>query len=202
MDKVICVGKNYLDHAKELGDAVPARPVIFLKPPSTIVQAHTAGETLEVALTKGRGSVHHELEIVLRIQRDGDRVFFDAVTLGLDMTLRDVQSQLKKDGHPWEMGKVFEASAILGPWMPLTSFENYLQEEFSLKIDGQVRQRGRGIDMRLGPDACLASVGEWLPLKSGDALFSGTPAGVGPVEAGQEAELLWNDRPLFRVRWR
>ncbi len=201
MDKVICVGKNYLDHAKELGDAVPARPVIFLKPPSTVVQANTVEETIDAALPKGRGSIHHELEIVLRIQRDGDRVFFDAVTLGLAMTLRDVQSQLKKNGHPWEMGKVFESSAILGPWMPLTSFENYLQEEFSLKVDGQLRQAGRGAEMRVSPEECLTSVAEWLPLKSGDVLFTGTPVGVGPVEPGQEGVLAWNDRPLFQVRW-
>jgi 2-keto-4-pentenoate hydratase/2-oxohepta-3-ene-1,7-dioic acid hydratase in catechol pathway len=201
MDKVICVGKNYLDHASELGDAVPARPVIFLKPPSTVIQADAPGTMIEVPLPRGRGSVHHELEIVLRLKCDQDRVRFDAVTLGLDMTLREVQAGLKKNGHPWEMGKVFAGSAILGPWIALDQFAEHLDKEFSLSIDGSVKQRGRGRDMRVSPGDCLASVAEWLPLESGDVLFTGTPAGVGSVEVGQVAELAWGGRALFRVRW-
>ena len=118
MDKVICIGKNYLEHAQELGDAVPEKPVIFFKPPSCVVQADVEGQTLEVLLPADRGSVHHECEIVCRIGLNGQ---IDAVTLGLDMTLRDLQATLKKNGHPWEISKVFSGSALLGPWIPLTA---------------------------------------------------------------------------------
>ncbi len=201
MDKIICVGKNYLEHAKELGDAVPDSPVLFIKPPSASIQATEAplkGQILDVQLPQGRGSVHHECEIVLRLNLNG---IPDAVTLGLDLTLRDLQSELKKKGHPWEVAKVFRHSAVLGPWIELSQFPQYLEQKFEFLLNGVVKQVGCGKDMRYSPDACLEYARKCFPLCEGDLLFTGTPAGVGPVERGQTSSLLWGDHLEMSVRF-
>ena len=123
MDKIICVGKNYLKHAQELGDAVPEEPLYFLKPPSTLYLAE--GDSGRVQLPVS-GEVHHELELVFRIEG----MTFSHFTLGLDLTIRDLQSRLKKAGQPWEKAKVFRNSAILGPWQPLTTLDEALAIPF------------------------------------------------------------------------
>jgi 2-keto-4-pentenoate hydratase/2-oxohepta-3-ene-1,7-dioic acid hydratase in catechol pathway len=194
MDKLICIGKNYLEHAKELGDAVPEKPVLFLKPPSTVIQARGAEDVVRVPLPEGRGATHHECEIVLRLDAQGR---FDAMTLGLDLTLRDLQATLKKAGHPWEVSKVFCGSAVLGAWMPLAP--DYLTREFSLWINGTLRQKGRGSEMRFSPETCLDYARTCFPLVAGDALFTGTPAGVGPLALGDQAELKWGDATVLRA---
>ncbi len=196
MDKLICIGKNYLEHAKELGDAVPEKPVLFLKPPSAMIQASQEGETIETKLPVGRGSVHHECEIVLRLGPGGK---IDALTLGLDLTLRDLQAALKKSGHPWEVSKVFAGSALLGPWLPV--FDDYLEREFSLTINGALKQKGKGSEMRTPPEACIEHARSCFPVLPGDAVFTGTPAGVGPIQAGDLAELKWGDRVILRVKF-
>lgn len=197
MDKIICIGKNYLDHAKEMGDAIPEMPVLFLKPPS-VAKFVKQGETIEVALPADRGSTHHECEIVVRLNAKGE---IDAVTLGLDLTLRDLQAKLKKDGHPWEVSKVFEGSAIVGPWIAYADFKNYLDDEFSFAIDGKVRQQGKGSQMRLSPKECIDYAARFFPVCDGDLIFTGTPAGVGPLNAGELSTLSWRSKPLFSVKW-
>lgn len=198
MDKIICVGKNYLEHAKELGDAVPEKPVLFLKPPSTLVKV---AQSATISLPKNRGQIHPECEIVARIRVSARGPEIDAVTLGLDMTLRDIQSQLKKNGHPWEVSKVFAASSIIGPWISLAEFSDYLETEFSFSIQGEVRQKGKGSQMRVSPLDCLRAAAESFPICDGDLLFTGTPAGVGPVSAGQISELRWDKKLQFTVQW-
>lgn len=204
MDKLVCVGKNYLEHARELqtliGDAVPEMPVLFLKPPSVLRIAETgAEEPLSVPFPSGRGSLHHECEIVVRLGADARSI--DAVTLGLDMTLRDEQSRLKKAGHPWELSKVFPASAILGPWIPIREFNDYLATPFSFTVDGQLRQQATGAEMRLSPGQCIEYAARHFPLLPGDAVFTGTPAGVGPIACGQSGQLRWGQRLRYSVRW-
>jgi 2-keto-4-pentenoate hydratase/2-oxohepta-3-ene-1,7-dioic acid hydratase in catechol pathway len=208
MDKIICVGKNYLEHAKELGDAVPEKPVLFLKPPSILEQAEKPGQILQVALPQDRGSVHHECEIVVRLKTGGSKMSLsDAqsaigdLTLGLDMTLRDVQSNLKKNGHPWEISKVFSGSAIVGPWVKASEFTDYNHEGFSFFVDGQNKQSGNASQMRLSIAECIAYASEYFPLCAGDLLFTGTPAGVGPVASGQLGVLKWGDRIHYQVKW-
>ncbi len=199
MDKIICIGKNYLEHAKELGDAVPERPVLFIKPPSAAVQAsgvEWSGQRVAISLPQGRGSVHYECEIVLRLNHLGVP---DAVTLGLDLTLRDLQADLKKKGHPWEVSKVFPGSAIVGPWIPLDQFPGYLNEKFEFLIDGIVRQSGRGSEMRSSPEVFLQYARECFILCEGDLLFTGTPAGVGPLMSGHRGTLRWGSMLEFHV---
>jgi 2-keto-4-pentenoate hydratase/2-oxohepta-3-ene-1,7-dioic acid hydratase in catechol pathway len=200
MDKIVCVGKNYLEHAKELGDAVPESPVFFLKPPSALLVADGSAPAM-VPIPKDRGQVHHECEIVARITLKNGTHQFDAVTLGLDMTLREVQSHLKKEGHPWEASKVFTASAVVGPWISIQEFSDYLTMPFTFKIDGQLRQKGVGTEMRVSPVDCLRYAAGYFPLCEGDLLFTGTPAGVGPVAAGQSAELEWGNRLRYQLKF-
>lgn len=197
-DKIICAGKNYLEHAKELGDDVPDRPVFFFKPPSCLVDtAASAGKP--VPIPRDHGSVHHECEIVYRIRvRDG-RASFDAVTLGLDLTLRDLQNDLKKKGHPWEACKAFHHAAVIGPWVELSRFEDCLNVPFELKVNGSVRQSARGSEMATSPAGLLEEAHRFFHVCDGDLLFTGTPKGVGPVLPGDRLSLGWGNRLQFEV---
>lgn len=209
MSNILCIGKNYLNHAKELGDAVPENPVIFLKPSSILVSAAMKGQVLEVVLPKSHGPVHHECELVFKLDSKGNILAF---TLGLDLTLRDLQSQLKNKGLPWELSKVFQGSAIIGPWVPLKNFSDsptralaqILESEFEFRIEGQVKQKAKGTEMRFSPQVCLDFIQEHFPLTDGDILFTGTPVGVGPLVAGQTTQLissLVDQQPLYEVKF-
>jgi len=195
VDKIVCVGKNYSEHAKELGDAVPDKPVVFLKPPSVLKQSN--GERLALQFPSGVGSVHHECEIVLKLA-SAEKI--EAVSLGLDLTLRDRQALQKKAGHPWTTSKVFRDSAVVGPWVPVTDFPKYLETEFTFSLDGQVRQRGKGTQMTFLPEQILSFVDELFPLMAGDLIYTGTPVGVGPIVVGQVGKLVWG--PItYEVAW-
>ena len=207
MDKLVCVGKNYIEHAKELGDAIPDKPVLFLKPPSVLHQVHQGG-SVELTLPADAGSIHHECEIVLRLNRGGFRLSIAEaessigwVSLGLDMTLRDRQSVLKKNGHPWEVSKVFPGSAVTGPWIPASEFPLWAKDAFRLSIDGTLRQQGNAGQMSLSPAECISYASEFFPLCEGDLIFTGTPAGVGPVLSGQTAVLEWG-KISYSVTWK
>ena len=181
MDKIICVGKNYLKHAKELGDQIPEEPLYFLKPPSTLFHAESMTEKFELP---AQGEVHHELELVFRIAETDGRYEFTHYTLGLDLTLRDLQTRLKKAGQPWEKAKVFKNSAVLGQWQMLSSVADVLSTPFELQVNGTVRQKGLGKDMRWSPEELLQDLQRWFPIRNGDILYTGTPEGVGPLKKG------------------
>lgn len=204
MDKIICVGKNYLDHAAELGDPVPETPVLFMKPPSVFAQLK-AGENPAQHLDLRHGPVNYELELVFRVSgplnpnaHNLDDLF-DGFTLGLDLTKRELQSNLKKAGHPWEIAKVFPSSAIVGPWLKME--EGLLSKPFSLEVNGQQVQAAKGVEMRSSPLKCLFAAGAHFPLVTGDLLFTGTPAGVGALHLGDHAELFWNGKSLYSLSW-
>lgn len=187
MDKIICVGKNYLKHAHELGDAVPDTATYFIKPPSTLCAIEKPGQIVHFPV---RDEIHHEVELVLRFKQIKERSFtFSHYTFGVDLTDRGLQAQLKKSGQPWEKAKVFENSAIIGPWRELTSMEELLSTEFSLSVNGARRQLGVGRDMRFGPGFLLADLPQWFPVRDGDILFTGTPEGVGPLIDGDAVEI-------------
>lgn len=186
MEKIICVGKNYLKHAQELGDAVPTEPMYFIKPPSVLFTADPGNPNLHLVRTE---EVHHELELVLRIAQTEDRWHFSHFTFGLDLTLRGLQNRLKKAGQPWEKAKVFKNSAVIGEWFPVFSIETVLETEFHLTINGELRQSGHGKDMRWQPSELLIDLPTWFPLRPGDLLFTGTPEGVGPLKVGDKLEV-------------
>ena len=207
MDKIVCVGKNYVEHAKELGDAVPEKPVLFLKPPSVLRQVDAWDSRISLSLPKDRGAVHYECEIVLVLCTGGENIstaeakrHIAAVTLGLDMTLRTLQNEQKKAGHPWTTSKVFRDAAVLGPHIPLEEFPNYLDTPFSFSLNGSICQHGQGLEMILNPAEIISYASSCFPLSSGDLIFTGTPAGVGAVKSGDIGNATWANKS-FIVEW-
>ena len=187
-DKIICLGKNYWEHAQELGDAAPEKPVIFLKPPSILKQAMHWKDIVQARFPQGDTNVQPECEIVLKINAQHD---ISHITLGLEMTLRDRQTQLKKNGHPWTTAKVFRDAAIIGPWIAIADFPHFMETPFSLKIDGKTRQSAKGNDMRMNPQEMLRYIDAFFPLGEGDLIFTGTPAGVSAIHPASKAKLTW-----------
>lgn len=187
MDKLICVGKNYLKHAQELGDQVPDQPLFFFKPPSCIFRL---GQYEQLSLPTNLGEVHHELELVFKVKLENDGEFrLCAWTIGLDLTLRDLQTRLKKQGHPWERAKAFPSSAVIGEFQNLPEEAVYLNEPFELFINGKLCQRGFGKDMRWKPKELLEEIKQSFALCDGDLIFTGTPEGVGPLAVGDKIVL-------------
>lgn len=194
---VYCVGRNYRAHAEELGNAVPEKPMLFMKPSHAV--AEPDGGTLK--LTGSQGSVHYETELVLlagRTYEPGIRVdeLIDRMTLGIDFTLRDVQSKLKDKGHPWLPAKGFRNSAPIGEWIVFPGVEELLRTDFTLVKNGVEAQRGNISRMIFSlqqiVDFCAANYG----LGEGDIIFTGTPEGVGPTENGDRFELRFGDKLL------
>jgi len=194
MDKIICIGKNYFEHALELNDPVPENPVVFFKPPSALINIKDLNKNKECDLWWDLGAIHYECELVFRVSGGGAKLSeaqaqgcLKEVSIGLDLTLRDTQSALKKSGHPWEMSKAFYHSAIVGPFIP---FENKFTDlEFSLMLNGELRQKSSASKMRFNPAFCLSYVSQFIPICDGDILFTGTPEGVGVIKKGDEITL-------------
>ena len=190
--RIFCIGKNYGEHIKELGGQTPEEPVVFMKPVSNIV---APGETL--SMPRHGNLLHHEVEVVLLIGREGQDIsesnalsYISGVTLGLDLTLRDIQLQLKKKGLPWELSKSFEQSAPLGHFKAYDSQSIDLQNlSFSCSVNGELRQQGNARDMLFPVKSLIHTLSGWWTLKPGDIVFTGTPAGVGPLKAGDRVDI-------------
>lgn len=194
IQNVYCIGRNYKLHALELGNEVPSEPMVFMKP-SHAVSLIT--EETELKLPLHKGSVHHELEIVLRIGRrvtpgmTADEAV-DSYALGLDFTLRDVQDVLKKKGQPWLAAKGVLHSGPVTAFRAYPGTETVLQSSFSLLRNGNVVQEGSAQQMIFSFDQLIAYIAAHYGLDEGDVIFTGTPAGVGPVDEGDLLELQWN----------
>ncbi|SDW20749.1 fumarylacetoacetate hydrolase family protein [Paenibacillus sp. PDC88] len=191
---VYCVGRNYRLHAEELGNAVPDEPMIFMKPSHAVVLM----EDQELTLPGGRGEIHYEAELVVRIGADHtpgmnvDEVI-DAYAFGIDFTLRDVQSVIKQKGHPWTAAKGFKNSAPISKFEPVQSIQSLTDFEFTLNKNEEEVQRGNIRDMIFTIQNIADYLSEHYGLGPGDIIFTGTPAGVGPVEPGDRLELTWAD---------
>lgn len=184
--KVVCVGRNYAAHARELGNAVPETPILFLKPSTALVPLLPS-----FAIPQGRGECHHETEITVLIGKTlknaGEaecRAAIAGVTLGLDLTLRDVQNVLKKNGHPWEVAKAFDGAAPLAPFMAPAAFGDLVGTTFSLKVNGELRQQGNTADMITPVLALLQYISTIFTLQPGDVVMTGTPEGVAALHSG------------------
>ena len=185
--KIIAVGKNYRDHALEFDGSSdkPAVPIIFMKPDSAIIKN---GKHFYVPDFLGR--IDYEAEIVVRINKLGKSIparfahrYYDAITVGIDFTARDWQRRLIEAGEPWDMSKGFDGSAVLGEFRPVEQYDiNNI--DFSLTINDEVVQRGNSSQMYFSVDEIIAYVSRFCTLKTGDLIFTGTPAGVGPVQIG------------------
>lgn len=183
MDKIICLGKNYAEHTLEMQEKAPERPVLFIKPPSVLIEPK---ENALVFLPWERGLIHYECEIVFKLYKKN----IIALGLGLDLTLRDVQKELKAQGHPWEISKTFKNSAIISPIKGLRDFPKDWQNlPFTLKINGEVKQTAKLNDAILKADEIIHYVNEFFPLNDGDLIFTGTPKGVGPINKDDVIEL-------------
>ena len=193
MDKIVCFGKNYQEHMLELGDAPVTKPVIFLKPASTLKQCPSWNDEIDLILTQEE--THYECELVIQLKAGGYNMTdseainaLDSYTIGLDMTLRKLQTELKQNGHPWTSAKVFPDAAVIGPWLKINDLD-FLDLEFNFSLDGQIRQHGMGNQMLFSPIDLIKYASQHFLLCPGDILFTGTPAGVGMVKRGSRGKL-------------
>ena len=182
MDKIICLGKNYSEHIKEMNEAAPERPVLFIKPASTLKELKNNGT---VQLPWKRGLIHHECEVVLKLYKK----MVIGVGLGLDLTLRDEQKKLKEKGHPWEISKTFKNSALITPFKSTKDFTDWKNDTFTLKVNGEVRQQSNLGQAIMKPDEIIHYIDSYFPLCDGDIVFTGTPQGVGPLNPNDVIEL-------------
>jgi 2-keto-4-pentenoate hydratase/2-oxohepta-3-ene-1,7-dioic acid hydratase in catechol pathway len=189
--RIFCIGLNYVDHIKELSNAISTTAVIFMKPATCVVWP---GE--EIHFPKHGKDFHHEVEIVVKIGREGKPrteeeavSFIDALTVGLDLTLRDVQSELRKKGMPWEISKSFDQSAPLGDFVPYSASIDLGNISFGCKVNGVEKQRGNTGAMVFSIPKLLIEVGNVWKLLPGDIIYTGTPSGVGSMNIGDTIEI-------------
>jgi 2-keto-4-pentenoate hydratase/2-oxohepta-3-ene-1,7-dioic acid hydratase in catechol pathway len=204
--KIICIGMNYALHKEELGhtEACP-EPVIFMKPDSAILR-----DGKPFFLPDFSKNLQYETEVVVRISRLGKAIskkfvrrYYDAVTVGIDFTARDLQSKFRAQGHPWELSKGFDESAGIGEFVPLNEVGGEVQNlHFHLDIDGKTVQQGFTADMLFSVDEIICYVSQFMTLKIGDLIYTGTPVGVGPVSVGNHLQGFLEDKKLldFYVR--
>jgi 2-keto-4-pentenoate hydratase/2-oxohepta-3-ene-1,7-dioic acid hydratase in catechol pathway len=200
--KFICIGRNYVEHAKELGNEVPEEPVIFMKPQSALLQSNAP--FYYPAFTN---ELHYECEVVLRISKNGKYIsedtaqqYYDALSVGIDFTARDIQSELKKKGLPWEKAKAWDQSAVLGKWNAVAPNLDRKNILFSMKKNGEIVQSGTTRDMIHSFDQIIAHVSNFFSLNIGDVLFTGTPKGVGECRPGDELEGFLGEESMFKIK--
>jgi 2-keto-4-pentenoate hydratase/2-oxohepta-3-ene-1,7-dioic acid hydratase in catechol pathway len=188
--KIFCIGRNYAEHAKELGNLIPDEPVIFMKPKSALLQSHTPFYYPEFT-----NELHYECELVLRISKNGKYIqdkfankYYDAVSVGIDFTARDIQNELKEKGLPWEKAKAWDNSAAVGKWIPLTGIKNRKEINFGLYKNKELVQQGNSNQMLHDFDSIVAYISNYFSINIGDLIFTGTPAGVGELVVGDELE--------------
>jgi 2-keto-4-pentenoate hydratase/2-oxohepta-3-ene-1,7-dioic acid hydratase in catechol pathway len=184
--KIVCVGRNYAEHAKELGNEVPQKPVVFLKPSSAVI---FSGDN--IIYPSFSNEMHHETELVLLIGKKVKEASIEeaensiiAYGLGLDMTLRDIQNELKKKGQPWTIAKCFDTSAVLSEFILKENYQLTLDEEISLSINGNIKQKEKLNLMLFKPAEIVQYISSLMTLEEGDLIYTGTPKGVSKVEKG------------------
>lgn len=202
--KIFAVGMNYREHNKELDGALykPEEPVIFTKADSALLKP---GKPFFVPDFMGR--IDYEAELVVRISRLGKTIaerfahrYYDAVTLGVDFTARDLQRKLRSEGHPWELCKGFDGSAAIGEWVDKEKFLSVQRIGFRLAVNGETRQEGQAADMLYTVDQLIAYISRFFTLKTGDLLYTGTPAGVGSVQLEDHLEGWLEDRKVLDLK--
>ncbi len=202
--KIICIGRNYALHAREMGSEAPETPILFLKPSSALV-----GSGGRIVLPPQSQDVHHEVELVVVIGRGGKNIpvaqareHIDGYAVGLDMTARDVQAEAKKKGLPWTVAKGFDTFAPLGEFALASAVADVQDLEVSLRVNGEVRQQGRTADMLFSVADLVAYCSTIFTLLPGDLIYTGTPEGVGPVQTGDTLEAAITGLPALSVRVR
>ena len=199
--KVVCIGRNYAKHARELGNAIPTQPMVFMKPASSLIASGS-----DVVIHPMTNDVHHEVELVCLIGRRGKNIaqsdalsYIEGYAVGLDMTARDLQVQAKEKGHPWAVAKGFDTFAPLGPFVDRASISDPQDLTLHLTINGEVRQSGHTSDMIFPVAELISWCSGLFTLEPGGLLFTGTPEGGGPVHAGDRLKAEINGLPVLEV---
>ncbi len=202
--KIICIGLNYRKHAVEMGWPIPSVPVVFLKPDSAILKNNKP-----FFLPGFSANIHYEVEVVIKISKLGKGIsakfahrYFDEITLGIDITARDLQNSLAANGMPWEISKCFDGAAPLGNFIPVSEIKDLTNLDFRLEINNTIRQTGNTSDMIFGFNKIVEYVSEFFTLKTGDLIFTGTPPGVGQLHRNDNLVAYLGDIPLldFRIK--
>ncbi|MDN3554595.1 fumarylacetoacetate hydrolase family protein [Halomonas maura] len=202
LGKIVCVGRNYAEHARELDNPVPNEPLLFIKPATSAVNLESP-----IAAPSERDDVHYETELALLIghplthasAEEAERAIV-GIGLALDLTLRAVQAELKEKGQPWEVAKAFDGACPLSAFLPLEAAPNWSGLEFTLTVDGETRQHGRGADMLFPVPELVAEMSRHFTLAPGDVVLTGTPAGVGKLPRGAELRLELVDGMVVTTR--
>ena len=200
--KIICVGRNYSSHIKELANEKPIAPVLFLKPDTSILQKNHP-----FYIPHFSSNIDYEAEVLIRINRIGKHIqakfshrYYEEISLGLDFTARIVQNQLKSNGLPWEKSKSFDGSALIGEWFQKNEFENINALSFNLKVNNRVVQYGNTSEMLWKIDDLISYISQYFTLKIGDIIFTGTPTGVGPISENDVLVGHIENRQAFSVK--
>ena len=200
--KIICIGRNYPQHVAELSNKIPESPVIFIKPDTAILQRR-----LPFYIPPFSNQIHHEVEVLVRINRIGKYIeekfahkYYQEIGLGIDFTARDLQQNLKEKGLPWEKAKAFDGSALIGSWYNKNNFSDLNQLDFQLVKNSETVQEGNTSQMLWSIDTLIKEVSQFFTLKIGDVIFSGTPAGVGPVDANDVLEGYLEGKKAFTLK--
>lgn len=197
--KIICIGRNYSEHAKELNNAIPDKPVVFIKPQTALLK-----DNKPFYYPEWTKDLHYETEFVLKVGKQGKYVdekfahkYFDEVTIGIDFTARDIQNEQKAKGLPWEIAKAFDHSAVIGPFKKLSDLNKTSGFGFSMKLNGAEVQQGNTDDMMFSFARIISYTSQFFTLQQGDLIFTGTPAGVGPVKIGDKLEGFLEGESMF-----
>ena len=200
--KLICIGRNYINHITELKNEKPSHPVVFIKPDTAILL-----KKQPFFIPDYSKNIQHEVEVIVKINRVGKYIetkfahkYYDHIGFGIDFTARDLQQKLKASGLPWEKAKAFDGSAVVGKWAPKSTFESLENLSFSLKKNDVVVQSGNTQQMLWGIDTVIAYVSQFFTLKIGDIIFTGTPAGVGQVQAGDILKGYIENEEFFNIK--
>ena len=200
--KIICIGRNYPKHAEELGNEKPESPVVFIKPDTAKLQ-----KRLPFYIPPFTNQIQHEVEVLVKINRIGKCIeekfahkYYQEIGLGIDFTARDLQKHLKENGLPWEKAKAFDGSALIGNWFDKDHFTDLNQLDFELEKNGAIIQEGNTSQMLWSIDSLIAEVSRFFTLKIGDVIFTGTPAGVGPVYPNDILEGSLEGEKAFKVK--
>jgi 2-keto-4-pentenoate hydratase/2-oxohepta-3-ene-1,7-dioic acid hydratase in catechol pathway len=199
--KIFCIGRNYAEHAKEMGNGVPEEPIIFMKPKSALVQGHTPFYYPEFT-----NELHYEAELVIRISKNGTYIqekhasnYYNAISVGIDFTARDIQKQLKEKGLPWEKAKAFDNSAAVGKFIEITPALNKKNVNFSLTKNKEIVQKVNSSEMIFSIDQIVSNISNYFSINIGDLIYTGTPSGVGECMVGDVFEAFLEKEPVLSL---
>ena len=200
--KIICIGRNYSDHINELGNTRPSYPVVFLKPDSSII-----AKNQNFIIPAFSNEIHHEVELVIKINKVGKHIdqsyankYYNEIGLGIDFTARDIQNNLKEQGHPWEKSKAFDNSCLVGDFINKDKFDDLSKIDFSLKKNNELVQMGKSSNMLWKVDELISYISKYFTLKIGDLIFTGTPSGVSKVNSEDLLEGYINSNKMFSLK--